>query len=147
MNKFEIINKYAGVDLELPQRATARSAGYDFAAVEDIIIPAGEVKLIPTGIKCQLDGDCYLELAIRSSMPLKRQLMLANGEGIVDADYYNNPANEGHIMFQILNFGERDAVIKKGEKIGQGIIKQFLLAEGDIATGERTGGFGSTSNE
>jgi dUTP pyrophosphatase len=55
--------------------------------------------LIPTGIKCHLDADQFLQLSIRSSSPLKYWITLANGVGIIDADYYNNPDNEGHIYF------------------------------------------------
>ncbi len=100
--------------------------------------------LIPTGIKCQLADNEYLELAARSSMPLKYWLVLANGVGIIDADYYNNSDNEGHIMFQYINLSPVDIVIRKGEKIGQGIIHQYYTVEDDAATGERTGGFGSS---
>lgn len=100
--------------------------------------------LIPTGIKCQLADDEYLELAARSSMPLKYWLVLANGEGIIDADYYNNPDNEGHIMFQYINFSPVDIIIKKGTRIGQGIIRKYYTTEDDVPGGERTGGFGSS---
>ena len=67
----------------------------------------------------------YLELVSRSSNPLKRFLLLANGVGVIDSDYYNNENNEGHIMFQFLNFGYEDVVIEKGERIGQGILSRF----------------------
>lgn len=100
--------------------------------------------LIPTGIKCQLADNEYLELAARSSMPLKYWFVLANGEGIIDADYYNNPDNEGHIMFQYINFSPSDIIIRKGERIGQGIIRKYYTTEDDIPGGERTGGFGSS---
>ncbi len=80
----------------------------------------------------------------RSSNPLKRFLMLANGVGVIDRDYYNNEGNEGHIMFQFINFGYEDMVIEKGERIGQGIFKPFLLADIDNVDKERTGGFGSS---
>lgn len=101
--------------------------------------------LVSTGMKCQLDKGTYLELAIRSSSPLKYWLILANGVGIIDEDYYNNPDNEGEIFFQIINLSPFPIKIQKGEVIGQGIIKPYLLTEGDAAAGQRTGGFGSTS--
>ncbi|PEG76674.1 dUTP diphosphatase, partial [Lactobacillus sp. UMNPBX19] len=80
-----------------------------------------------------------------SSNPLKRGLILPNGVGIVDADYYNNSGNEGEIFFQLINYGITDITIKKGERIGQGIFMNYLTA--DVETGNlqtRTGGFGST---
>lgn len=101
--------------------------------------------LVPTGIKAQLDEGTYLELSVRSSCPMKYWLILANGVGIIDADYYNNPDNEGHIFFQIANLSPYPILLKKGDCIGQGIIKPYLLADDDKAEGERTGGFGSTS--
>ena len=103
--------------------------------------------LVPTGIKCQLASDCYLELSVRSSTPLKHWLILANGVGIIDGDYYNNPDNEGHIYFQLINLSPFDIQLKKGDKIGQGIIKRFEVTDDDYKyeKKERAGGFGSTS--
>ena len=100
--------------------------------------------LVPTGIKCAMPEDMYLELSVRSSCPLKHWLILANGVGIIDADYYNNPDNEGHIFFQIINLSPFDIVLKKGDAIGQGIFKKYYLTDDDAATAERQGGFGST---
>ena len=101
--------------------------------------------LVSTGMKCKLDSGTYLELSVRSSTPLKHWIVLANGVGIIDADYYNNPDNEGEIFLQLINLSPYDILLKKGEKIGQGIIKQYLTTEDDAATGDRLGGFGSTS--
>ena len=100
--------------------------------------------LVSTGMKCSLNSDQYLELSIRSSSPLKYWLILANGVGIIDADYYNNPDNEGEIFFQLINLSPFDIVLQKGETIGQGIIKHYDIIENDSAAGSRTGGFGST---
>lgn len=89
--------------------------------------------------------DEFLLLANRSSGPLKRRLILPNGIGIVDADYYDNESNEGEIFFQLINFGLKDYHIKKGERIGQGIFLSYLLADEETAPqAQRTGGFGST---
>jgi dUTP pyrophosphatase len=100
--------------------------------------------LIPTGVKCKLDPNTYLEISVRSSTPLKSGIILANGVGIIDADYYNNPDNEGEIFFQVINLTPFNIILKAGETIGQGIIKPYLLTEDDEASGARTGGFGST---
>lgn len=101
--------------------------------------------LVPTGMKCKMEPGKFLQLSIRSSSPLKYWLMLANGVGVIDADYYNNPDNEGHIYFQIINLSPYNVMIKKGEAIGQGIILPYDITEDDIVTGARTGGFGSTN--
>lgn len=101
--------------------------------------------LVPTGIKCQLDPDCYLELSVRSSTPLKYWLILANGVGIIDADYYNNPDNEGEIFFQLINLSPFPIQLCQGDIIGQGVIKRYVTTNDDAATGKRLGGFGSTT--
>ena len=103
--------------------------------------------LVPTGVKCYLEPDTYLELSVRSSCPLKYWLILANSEGIIDADYADNPDNEGHIFFQVINLSPFPIKLQKGDIIGQGIIKHYLTTDDDCAIGERTGGFGSTSKE
>lgn len=101
--------------------------------------------LVSTGMKCKLDPGTFLQLSVRSSSPLKYWVMLANGVGIIDADYYNNPDNEGEIFLQLFNLSPFNLQIKKGETIGQGVILPYLTTENDEATGERIGGFGSTS--
>jgi len=101
--------------------------------------------LVPTGVKCHMDSGTYLELSVRSSCPLKYWLVLANGVGIIDADYYNNPDNEGEIFFQIINLSPVPIQLHAGDIIGQGIINSYGIIDDDEATGVRTGGFGSTS--
>ena len=101
--------------------------------------------LVSTGMKCKLDPNTWLQLSVRSSSPLKYWLMMGNSIGVIDADYYNNPDNEGEIFFQIYNLSPFNIQIKKGEAIGQAIILPYGVTEDDVAGGERTGGFGSTS--
>ncbi len=92
-----------------------------------------------------MQDDEVLILANRSSNPLKRGLVIPNGIGVIDADYYNNESNEGEIFIQVLNFGLTDAVIKKGERIGQGLFLNYLAADNDVTPKqERQGGFGSS---
>ena len=178
MSKFEKVLRFKEIDLPLPIRKTAQSAGYDFVVAEDIIIPPyvtqhnnmllknridvpltldeaaaavkaanAKITLVSTGMKCQLEEGTYLELSVRSSCPLKHWLILGNSVGIIDADYYNNPDNEGEIFFQIINLAPFPIQLKRGDAIGQGIIKPYLTTENDNAAGERTGGFGSTDQK
>ena len=102
--------------------------------------------LVSTGMKCHLPRGYYLELSVRSSTPLKNWIILANGVGIIDADYYDNPDNEGEIFFQLINLSPFPILLHKGDIIGQGIIKPYLTTKNDTTTVVRTGGFGSTSN-
>lgn len=101
--------------------------------------------LVSTGMKCKLDKGNWLMLANRSSSPLKYWLLVGNGIGVIDADYYNNPDNEGEIFFQVYNLSPFNIQIKKGEAIGQGIILPYDITADDVETGERVGGFGSTN--
>ena len=106
--------------------------------------------LVPTGIKAYIPKDQYLQLSVRSSCPLKHWLILANGVGIIDSDYYNNPDNEGHIYFQIINLFPQDILLREGDKIGQGVFLNYKTIKEDTTfewtNVKRTGGFGSTSN-
>lgn len=101
--------------------------------------------LVSTGVKCYLEPGYYLELSVRSSTPLKYWIILANSVGIIDADYVDNPDNEGEIFFQVINLAPFPIQLRKGDIIGQGIIKKYEVTDDDRAEGERTGGFGSTS--
>lgn len=103
-----------------------------------------KVTLVPTGIKAKMPDDWFLQLSVRSSLPLKHWLILGNGVGIIDADYYNNPDNEGHIYFQLINLLPFDIELRKGDCIGQGVFLQYGTVTDDMANGEREGGFGST---
>ncbi|PEN97913.1 hypothetical protein CN553_12735 [Bacillus cereus] len=163
---FEVAKGFEDKGINLPERQTANSAGYDFEASEDVVIEPlwknlwnlfrkytyGQdtnekilkPTLVPTGVKSYMLENESLDLYNRSSNPLKRFLLLGNGVGLIDSDYYNNPDNDGHIMFQFINFGFFPQTIKKGERIGQGVFRPFLKADGDKATGTRTGGHGST---
>ena len=148
MRGFEIAKGYEDKEINLPARKTKNSAGYDFEAAEDIVVPKFEpgIKptLIPTGIKAYMEEDEVLYLFNRSSNPKKKGLILANSVGVVDADYYGNPDNDGNIMFAFYNIKDEDVEIKKGEAIGQGVFQKYLTVDNDEASGERTGGFGST---
>jgi dUTP pyrophosphatase len=102
--------------------------------------------LVSTGVKCYLEPGYYLELSVRSSTPLKYWLILANGIGIIDADYADNEDNEGEIFFQLINLSPFPIQLRKGDIIGQGIIKKYYCTDDDNEghLEKRMGGFGST---
>lgn len=169
---FEVAKGFNPDEINLPKRATTNAAGYDFEASSDIIIPSmlntevseliklweengsettqSEIKkklkpvLVPTGVKAYMGENEVLQLANRSGNPLKAHIYLANGIGVIDGDYYENESNDGHIMFQFINLGYSDYVIRKGDRIGQGVFMPFLIADNDDVTTIRTGGFGSS---
>ena len=146
---FEVAKGFEDKNINLPERKTKYSAGYDVEAAEDVTIPSfkkgANPTLIKTGIKAYMGDNEYLMLANRSSNPKKKGLILANSVGIIDKDYYGNEDNDGHIMFAFYNIKEEDITIKKGEIVGQAIFMPFLIADNDEADGIRKGGFGSTS--
>ncbi|MDZ7835189.1 MAG: dUTP diphosphatase [Alkalibacterium sp.] len=157
---FEIVSKYKEDNLSLPKRATKGSAGYDLTAAVDMVVPSvfkalsresqsedNPVRstLIPTGVKAYMPENEYLLLANRSSNPMKRQLAVPNGIGVVDADYYGNEGNEGEIFVQVINYGLDDVKVAKGERIAQGIFSRYeIVDDEEEAFDERTGGFGSS---
>lgn len=146
---FEIAKGWEDKEINLPIRKTAKSAAYDLEAAEDTVIPSFKLgqkpTLIPTGLKAYMQEDEVLMLFPRSSSPKKQGIMFPHSAGIIDADYYGNIDNDGHIMIQCINIKEEDVVIKKGEAVAQAMFQKFLTVDNDNAQGERTGGFGSTS--
>ena len=155
MRKFEIISENQWVldtgnnslydKILHPKRGTKKSAGYDFFSPIEIIIPAHGMAKIPTGIKVCMNDDEFLSIYPRSSIGFKTSIRLANTVGIVDADYYNNSDNEGHIFIKFYNPTDKEYSINVGDKIAQGIFMKYLTIdnEEDIDA-ERTGGLGST---
>lgn len=141
---FEVISQYKDCGISLPVRKTALSAGYDIMSAQDVTLYPGRVTLIPTGIKAYMQEDEYLGIHIRSGLAIKHSLSLINGTGIIDADYYNNPDNEGHILIGIFNHGNEPLTIAKGTRIAQGIFYKYLKVDNDCVAAIRTGGLGST---
>lgn len=144
---FEVAKGWENHSINLPVRATAHSAAYDIAAAEDVVVPAFRPgvapTLIATGLKVYMQPDEMLLIANRSSGASKG-IVLANGIGIIDADYYGNSENDGHIRVIVYNTMNHDITIKKGDRIAQAVFQKFLIADDDNACGERQGGIGST---
>lgn len=123
----------------LPQRASLHSAGYDFYCPFDVEIKPGEEVIIPSYIKClDMPENTVLKLYIRSSLGIKRNLALANGTGIIDADY------TWCIYVALVNYGNKTATIQAGERFAQGIFETYAILENDHTSSQREGGIGST---
>lgn len=165
---FEVCKGYENMEIHLPIRKTAHSVAYDLETPEDITIPSiwktvfanfskwlkgdkdfEDIKptMIKTGVKAYFKDDEALFLLNRSSNPGKRGLILANSVGLIESDYYNNPDNDGNLIFAYYNFFPIDVTLKKFDAIGQAYFQQYLKADNDTATGMRTGGFGSTDKK
>ena len=132
--------------VELPAYGTDGSAAFDLAASETTVIAPGEVRLVPTGLVIEVPAGMFLGVFARSSTPLKRGLMVANGVGVVDSDYCG-PSDE--IKVPTLNFTAAPVTVAKGDRIAQGIILPSPRVEwdevGELRAGSR-GGFGATGS-
>ena len=137
---FALIGGFHGT---MPKRSTKSSAGYDLFAAETVDIPAGETRVIPTGVKAYFPSDEVLYVFARSSVGIKRNLILPNGVGVIDSDYYNNPDNQGHIFVALHNIGKETQSIAMGDRIAQCVFTRYMTA-GDEVNEERTGGIGSS---
>lgn len=144
MRKFEIVSSYKNQNIELPKRATKDSAGYDLATAIDIEILPGQIKLVPTGLRAKMPRNEVLLVFPRSSLAMKKGLMMSNGVGVVDADYYDAD-NEGHISIPLYNFTSETVFINKGERLAQAIFTNYFKTVDEEDTGAvRLGGFGSS---
>ena len=145
---FEIAKGFEDKNINLPERKTKASAAYDIEAAEDTISPAFKPgmkpTLIKTGLKAYMQEDEVLLIVPRSSGPKKQGILFPHSTGVIDADYYENIDNDGHIFIQCINIKDTDVTIPKGETIAQAIFQKFLIVDNDNAEGKRTGGFGST---
>ena len=144
---FEKIAAYADVNFPMPERKTKMAAGYDICLPQDVTLKAHTLQMVPTGVKAYMQDDEFLGVHIRSSIAVKKGLALVNNVGIIDADYYNNADNEGHIMLGLFNTTDSDVILPKGERVAQGIFYKYLTADGDNADAVRGGGFGSTGEK
>lgn len=138
--------------IKLPKRATAKSAGYDFFAPYTVFLLEGDSITIPTGISVEMDDDVTLLLFPRSGLGFKHRIQLDNTVGVIDADYYMNPNNEGHIMCKLTRDSRtgdyyNSTIIKQGSGYMQGIFVNYLKTDDDDSEAVRTGGFGSTTKK
>lgn len=123
----------------LPERATKNSVGYDFKAPEDIKLKPRVTVIIDSLVACDFSNDLWLGMYGRSSFASKG-LINPLGVGVIDYDYF---ATGNTIKIALLNIGNEEITIKKGEAIAQGIFHSVNIGD-DIVTTERIGGFGST---
>ena len=130
--------------VSIPQYETSGAAGFDLASNVDMTVAPGQVTLVPTGLVIAVPEGHVLGVFARSSTPLKRGLMVANGVGLVDSDY-RGPADE--IKIEVVNFTQAPVQIRRGDRLAQGVILSFVRAdwqEQAEATAPTRGGFGST---
>jgi len=137
--------KKFNTETTLPTRGTKQSAGYDFYSKELVTIEPGSQYVFWTDVKGYMQPGEVLEMYVRSSIGIKKGLVLSNGTGIIDCDYYSNESNDGNIGLCLRNESKQSQTIEVGERIAQGIFKSFLEADNIISNTERGGGIGSTN--
>lgn len=134
-------------EYKLPQRATRRSAGYDFYSLFDFTLKIDESIILPTGVKVYMQDDEQLDIRIRSSLGFKHGIRIKNQLALIDADYFNNENNEGHIWIALQNKGKFDWMFRQGDAIAQGTFHKYLIVDNDVPVKEeRVGGLGSTNS-
>jgi len=128
----------------LPAYGTNESAGFDLAASHDIVVPPGQIALVRTGLVIEVPSGYFLGIFARSSTPLKRGLLVANGVGVIDPDY-SGPNDE--VMIQVLNFTASDVAVARGDRLAQGIVlpaPRVSWEEVSEIKDVTRGGFGAT---
>ncbi len=130
--------------IPLPEYQTSGSAGFDLASSADVTVQPGEFALVPTGLVIAVPPGHFLGVFARSSTPLKRGLMVANGVGVVDSDYCG-PGDE--IKIQVINVTQAPVEVRRGDRLAQGVILAYARAEWEeeaSLVAATRGGFGST---
>jgi dUTP pyrophosphatase len=133
-------------DVALPEYATPGAAAFDLAAAADVTIEAGSVALVPTGLVIEVPAGMFLGIFARSSTPLKRGLMVANGVGVVDSDYCG-PDDE--VKVAVMNFTKSAVRVAAGDRLAQGILlgaPRVTWEEAAELALDSRGGFGATGN-
>jgi dUTP pyrophosphatase len=130
----------------LPGYATDDAAGFDLAAAHDLTIPPRQIALVRTGLVIEVPTGHFLAIFARSSTPLKRGLMVANGVGVVDPDY-SGPDDE--IMIQLLNFTDAAVTVTRGDRLAQAVVlpaPRVTWSEVESTGKASRGGFGTTGH-
>ena len=142
------MRKHKGVEIQLPVRGDLRSAGYDLRTPIEIVLKPNERKLVFTDVKAYMQEDEVLELYVRSSIGVKKGIVLSNGTGIIDSSYYNNSDNDGNLGLALWNTTDKEVIIEAQERICQGVFKKYLTIDNDAYLNEnRKGGFGSSGTK
>ncbi len=140
-----LLRQPGGEGLPLPEPATAGSAGVDLSAAvsEDLVIAPGGRALVPSGFAIELPEGYEAQVRPRSGLALRHGITLPNAPGTIDADY------RGEVKVILMNLGDRDFVVSRGERIAQLVVapvSPVSWSEVDTLgeTGRGEGGFGHT---
>ena len=133
--------------MSLPSYGTNEAAGFDLASAHDLVVGARQIVLVRTGLVIEVPTGYFLAIFARSSTPLKRGLIVANGVGVIDPDY-SGPNDE--VMIQVMNITDSDVKISRGDRLAQGIVLPAPRVAWEEVSEIREmtrGGFGSTGTQ
>ena len=145
---FELVEdefrKHKDKDIKPPRRATSKSAGYDMYSPIRVVVPPHESILVASDVRAYMQDDEDLVIIARSGLGLKG-IVLRNGTGLIDSDYYQNPTTGGNIGISIWNTSNQPFVIEEGDRLCQATFYKYLTVDNDEPlSDERVGGFGSS---
>lgn len=130
--------------LSLPKYETNGSFAFDFITRETTQIPAKKRSLVPGNVIIECPKNLALLIMPRSSLFKKKSLILPNSPGLIDRDYCGE---NDEIMIQVYNMSDEQIVVKKGEKIAQGLFvktEKIEFIDTEKPAKKSRGGFGST---
>ena len=131
--------------VSMPEYKTTGASAMDLVAAidDDVIIPSGEIRMIPTGIAIELPHNTEAQVRSRSGLAIKSGIAVVNGIGTIDEDY------RGEICVGLINHSKVDFKISRGDRIAQmaimEVLKPTIVVADDLSdTARAAGGFGST---
>jgi len=129
----------------LPEYQSEGASGFDFHALEKVILKNGEVSLVRTGLAVEIPAGFELQVRARSGLAAKHGVFLVNGVGTIDADY------RGEIKIILSTCKNADVILQAGDRIAQGVLApvfQAVIVEANqlSSTSRGVGGFGSTDS-
>jgi len=132
-------------DAIVPKYQSEQSSGFDIHSIEDKTIKPRTHVLIKSGLAFAIQKGYELQIRPRSGLALKYGISVLNTPGTVDSDY------RGEVGVILINHSDIDFVVKKGDRIAQGVISSVFLAslvEKDTLDDTERGsnGFGSTGS-
>ncbi len=130
-------------DIPLPSYSTSGSSGLDVRAAEETIIPAGEIRLVPTNLSVEIPEGFEIQVRPRSGLAANHGISILNSPGTIDSDY------RGEIKIIMMNFSKEEFIILRGDRIAQLIVSKVYKAELLLSIGleesqRGNGGFGHT---
>ena len=134
--------------LPLPTYHTLGSVAFDLYARKNIKIAPWKPTIIPANVIIEVPKGFFLLLASRSSTPIKKNMIVANGIGVIDQDYHGD---KDEIGVQVLNFSDKEVTVERGERIAQALLVQVAkVVEFEVVDSikrQSRGGFGSTGSK